>query len=515
MKKNTILTNLVVEEIDKKWAAIFRFPEHDRKVVVGWGLLPWMHCDVRVIKKNRNNIIGRVIAIHDMWPLADEANIRCEHYIYPERETDEHRHGCGWCKWQALTYDQQLELKHKIVQRCMEAHRIDQTIESVLPAPEVRWYRNKVEYTFGNYIKWRWEEKKIHSEWSMGFHKQWMFGKIIDVDHCDLVDEKVNDIFAHLKKILVHLPTYDQVRHVGALRYLMMRQWKNTDQVMAVLSVATNWLQEGQWDDLKKILWEDEYLRQHVTTLLVVEHNGLGWVLADNESIRTTLRWAGTIDEELHVDDKVFSFALSPKSFFQTNTTACELLYTTIAESVEFLLSNKKNTETPKSKNNVLVDLYCGTGTIGLIISSLVPAITTLVWVDEVSSSIQNAYQNAEQNSLSIPYHFFAWRTEKVMIAKEGILVFDDEEKKLEVPIEEISVIIVDPPRSGLHASAIETLIDLKKTYPEVTLCYISCNPDTLARDLELLVSVYSIQKIQPIDMFPHTHHIENVVALG
>jgi 23S rRNA (uracil1939-C5)-methyltransferase len=101
------------------------------------------------------------------------------------------------------------------------------------------------------------------------------------------------------------------------------------------------------------------------------------------------------------------------------------------------------------------------------------------------------------------------------MIAKEGILVFDDEEKKLEVPIEEISVIIVDPPRSGLHASAIETLIDLKKTYPEVTLCYISCNPDTLARDLELLVSVYSIQKIQPIDMFPHTHHIENVVALG
>lgn len=489
MKKNTILSSITISELNQSGVGIIRVEWQDRPIEVSGGVLPGMICDVRVIKKTRNKIIGRIIAIHDAGPYAT-LTPRCSHTV--QSQGDEHKVWCGGCKWQTVTYDDQLTLKKKAVEQCIYGEWLACEIQPTLPTPDIRWYRNKVEYSFGNYITGKGPDKRILSHRSMGFNKQGQFGKIVDIDHCDLVDEKVNSVMNHLKTLLRPFPTYDQRRHEWVLRYCMIRQGKGADELMVVLSISR---QDDKGSEIITLLESDEFLREQATTMMVIEHDGLGGVIADRDSIWHTLRGNGTIQEILHIDGQSFAFSLSPQSFFQTNTRGCELLYSTVAETISSTFSTW-STSSPLT----LYDLYCGTGTIGQIIGSLLPSVQKVIGIDIVPEAIDDARANAERLGVDFETDYHAGPVEAIF----PTLVVDEQ-----------SIIIVDPPRAGLHQWAVDTLLEIKKFHPQMKLCYVSCNPATLARDLAMLQSVYRIESIQPVDMFPHTHHVETVVRLG
>lgn len=224
-----------------------------------------------------------------------------------------------------------------------------------------------------------------------------------------------------MRDLLGDFAVYDQRRHDGTLRYCMIRQGKNTDQTMVVLSISR---QGNHTDTIREILLSDETLQSRVTTMMLIEHDGLGGVIADAESVWHTLWGEGTIQEALSIDGQVFDFALSPQSFFQTNTRGAELLYSTVANILQ------------ESQATTLFDLYCGTGTIGLIIGSLVPSISQVVGIDIVPEAIDDARANAKRLEVDFQTEYHAGRVEDIFPT---------------LTVGEQSTIIVDPPRAGLH----------------------------------------------------------------
>ncbi len=491
MRKNTILTNVTISELNPKWVGVIHVEWHDRPVVVSGGVLPGMVCDIRIIRKTRSKIIGRLIAVHDSGPYAN-TEPRCNHTL--QSEGPEHKVWCWGCKRQIIAYEDQLALKKKSVEQCIYSEGVATPVSDTLPSPTVRGYRNKMEYSFGNYITGRGAEKRIVSDRCMGFHKQGQFGKIVDIDYCYLVDEQFNEVMNHIKNLLRPYPTYDQRRHDGILRYCMIRRWRHTNQTMVALSLAS----EGdKIAEIQQLLMNDDRLREHVTTMMTIEHDGLGGVLADRDSVWTTLRGEGTIEETLHIGGKDFSFTLSPQSFFQTNTTGAELLYSTVAQVIQDSMDSGDQKD---SGVKVLFDLYCGTGTIGQIIGSLVPSIEKVVGIDIVPEAIEDAKANADRLGVDFVTEYHADAVENIFPT---------------LSVDEHSTIIVDPPRAGLHQWATDTLVAIKKAHPTMKMCYVSCNPVTLARDLALLQEAFRVDSVQPVDMFPHTHHVETVVSLS
>ncbi|MFA7284853.1 MAG: methyltransferase domain-containing protein, partial [Candidatus Absconditabacterales bacterium] len=160
------------------------------------------------------------------------------------------------------------------------------------------------------------------------------------------------------------------------------------------------------------------------------------------------------------------------------------------------------------------LDLYCGTGTIGIAFTKAYGD-AMLVGIEEIESAVADAYKNAQTNALQSDYHFFAGKVEKLLSMQSGKLTIKNTTGELIIDNQNLGLVIVDPPRSGLHEGAIQTLLELKQQTPGLRVCYISCNPVTLARDLKLLSESYTFDTVQPVDMFPHTYHIENIVILN
>ena len=554
--KPKIIENVTITKLWHGWVGIAT-AQDGRTIIVKWGVLPGSVVDLKVVKSRTDMIEAHVLNLISLDPAIANGEVLCPHYLHHHggQQMPDHKHGCGGCKRQIINYPQQLAMKRDIVAECMMGIQDDIDRIGGVPLPlttdEIFGYRNKIEYSFGKYIVWKKperfpdkSEKTREQEWipervqigkdttgdvtppnggdvsseynfsdlsgslsdfsgtkkqehhrQLGFHRQGQFSKIIDIDQCYLTDEKMRAVFTYCKQILktTWLPVYDQMRHDGVLRHLMIRQGKHTDQMMIILSVADQQASLRDMALLRTTLLEDVKLRELVTTAVLVVNNGLADIIYDRDSQSQVLWGDGLIREELHFDEIKLSFEIAPTAFFQTNTLGAQLLFRTARDMIGEV-------------NWTLLDLYCGAGTIGLCLLAQWIG-SRLVGIELVAAAIDNAWINARLNWLDGSCEFYAGKAEAVI-------------KEQDLNLTDLECIVVDPPREGLHADVSEFLVQLKvwakAKGQDLKLCYISCNPATLARDLALLTVKwgYKLTALQPVDMFPHTHHIENIAQL-
>jgi 23S rRNA (uracil1939-C5)-methyltransferase len=402
---------------------------------------------------------------------------------------------CGGCQWQMLPYEKQLQYKQKQVEENLK--RIGKIelppISPIMGARQTKYYRNKLEYTFSNREFLPDEEfKKIKARSSApnaaelpgswtdrhqdaavaGFHAKGVFDKVIDIKTCFLQDEPTNAVRLSLKQFAKDngYSFYDIKNHEGFLRTVQLRVC-TTGEVMVNVVFAH--------EDQEKIKRLMDFLREKfplITTLLYTINSKFNDSLNDLEPV--VYHGKGYVIEKL----EEFQFKIGPTSFFQTNTRQGEQLYKVAREFAEL------------HAQETVYDLYCGTGSIGIFLSKQAKKI---IGVEMVDAAVNDARQNAALNKLQSAEFY----------AGDVITICDDEFFQRHGPPD---VIVTDPPRAGMHEKLVRKFLDISAPL----VVYVSCNPATQARDLKLLSEKYEVTKIQPVDMFPHTHHIENVVQL-
>ena len=548
------LQNIKIERIGYGWVWIAKL-EDGKKLLIKWWALPWSIVDVNITKKYSDYLEWHIAKIHEYDKSFLDNEIFCPHFFTPIINTksplnplfenegtlanntpslspcpalarkrgqggDSNKIGCGWCKWQMISYNKQLELKEWIVQDCFRKLENKPTFLPIIWSPKEKWYRNKIEFSFWVYIsakEWRDEKRNL---W---FHKQWEFSKIIDIDSCWLISQKMNQVFEYLKKLCFEswLPTFDQKFHRWFFRHLVIREWQNTNQLLINLNVFplldddTDWKQKRE--NLKNQLKADEFVQKNISTFVVTYNSGLADIVKGQDITTETLRWDGYIYEEFNFpkewENGIVSskFRISPFSFFQTNTHGAEKLFGTAAQSVWEI----------KWK---ILDLYCGAGSIWISFLKLW-IWSELLWIEIVPEAIQDARYNAEINWVKDKCQFIASAAEKILLPDcpplwNGVsalcpaLAGKPRGIFSNFSLTDIWLVIVDPPREWLHSNVINRIANLKKSN-NFKLLYISCNPTTMARDIELFDQLwFKVKSLQPVDMFPHTHHIETIWIL-
>ncbi len=516
---------LKIESLGYGWLGISSL-ENGKKVLIKWAL-PDSIVDVRIVKKKRDYLTGHIVKVHDVDKKWLDGDLKCPHHLSAYKPspktslskweeitvTKESNTWCGWCKRQIVSYEKQLWLKEDIIKNCYaQIPHIE--FLPIIGSPLQFGYRNKIEFSFGKYLKREAPDEDgtksknfaIAEHWQMWFHKQWEFSKVVNVDQCYLVSEHMHSMFDRIKKDLKKswLPVHDAKTHHGLLRHLMIREWVHTNHLLVNLSIASKHFDDHPKDQKirKEVLksWKsDKTLQDVITTFVLSENNGLADIFSWADTTHEIMRGEWKIYEELHfnapedlatwseIQNKtILRFAISPASFFQTNTHAAEVLFSTA------------NTMLGDIKGNI-IDLYCGWGSIWLSLLAL-GKWNRVKGIEIVPAAIQDATYNAKINHLSDRSDYYVGKAEKLV--KEWVVwgeffVWGD-------------VVVVDPPREWMHPDVIEFLIQTKKQH-NFRLCYISCNPMTMARDVTLLLDswVFKLDTIQWVDMFPHTHHIE------
>ena len=511
--------------------------------MIKWAL-PDSVVDVRIVRKKKDYSMWHITNIHSIDPKRLDGQVKCPHYIWiaevvsgDDRLEEEHKKWCGGCKRQSVSYRSQLDLKMQIMKDCLAwlEHHLEREVEifDILWSPLIFGYRNKIEFSFGKYLVREmpdedWLAKEDHSisksqrvakrpfrvaeHRQLGMHKQWEFSKVIDVDQCYLVSEHMHKIYTRLKAELEAswLPVYDAKQHEWFLRHLVIREWVNTWHILINLSIATDWLTTHPKhnkirQDLMKWWKQDPAFNELVKTFVLTNNNGLADVVRWVDVTQDILRWEGKIYEELRykniVDwedkdekwtkDTILRFGISSFSFFQTNTVGAELLFQTAADMIGEVRWN-------------VIDMYCGGGSIGQSLLAL-GKWQKVIGIEIVPEAIADAQYNAKINHFSDRCIYHVGKAEKVIkqwVVDDAFFVWWD-------------VIVVDPPREGMHKDVVAFLIDLKRKHT-YRLLYISCNPNTMARDMWMLVDswVFTIWALQPVDMFPHTNHIEVITVM-
>jgi len=389
---------------------------------------------------------------------------------------------CGGCKLQNYNYEKQIEFKTQAVIDAFE--RIggfeNLTIPKTIKNNDTFFYRNKMEFSFSNDI---WREKadmESTEKFGLGLHVPRFHSKILNIEKCFLQSELSNSILNFTRNFFKGLDTsiYTTKTHSGFLRFLIIREGKNTNDIMVNLVT---------YDYDKELI--ENYSREiserfpQVTTF-INSYSQKKAQIAFGES-SNNLFGNGYIYEHLNNENKDLVFKISPNSFFQTNTKQAEKLFNIATGFLEL-----------KNSDNVL-DLYCGAGSIAIYISGKINNVTG---VELVSDAIENAKENAKLNKIENVDFILS-------DIKDFIETINDSKKYINY-----NKVILDPPRSGLHPDICKILSE--SNFEKI--CYISCNPVTQARDLKMICEKgnYKIEKIQPVDMFPHTYHIENVVSL-
>ena len=397
----------------------------------------------------------------------------------------EHFGTCGGCQWQMLPYSKQLEFKHQqVIDNLTRIAKV--TLPEIMPivgADATKLYRNKVEYTFATkkyytqeeFNQYRAEGKDVKEMMQGsfgGFHAKGSFDKVVEINTCHLQAEPSNLIRKSIVaySIANNLPFYDIKSHTGYLRGMMVRI-ATTGQIM--LNVMVGYDDEPTLNGLMEHIMKEF---PAVTTLLYTINTKFNDSMYD---LTPQVYYGnGYIIEKL----ENYQFKVSPKSFFQTNTKQAEKLYAITREFAE--LTGKET----------VYDLYCGTGSIGIFVSDKAGKI---IGVEVIEDAIIDAEENAALNNLT-NCTFLVGDAEKVcndeFFAKHG----------------KPDVIITDPPRMGMSEKLVRKLLEIEAPL----IVYVSCNPATQARDLAWLDEKYTVTKVQPVDMFPQTHHIENVVQL-
>jgi 23S rRNA (uracil1939-C5)-methyltransferase len=349
-------------------------------------------------------------------------------------------------------------------------------IRPILGAPASVQYRNKMEYTFSNRRFLLPEELHDPSVSSLqrvaGFHAKGLFDKVVDIDICHLQEEPTNRLRKAVRDFGLEedLPFYDIKQHEGWLRNLQLRIC-TTGEIMANIVL-------GYEDEPPLRRLADRLVQQfpELTTLLYTINPKWNDSIADLEP--RILAGKGYVIEQL----EDFRFKIGPQSFFQTNTRQGERLYQVTREFAEL------------SGSETVYDLYCGTGSIGIFVSRQAARV---IGVEVVEAAVEDARENATLNGIG---HASFFAGDVIDICRDEFFAAHGRP----------DVIITDPPRAGMHAGLVGKILDMAAP----TVVYVSCNPATQARDLQLLDAKYTVMKVQPVDMFPHTHHIENIVQL-
>jgi len=301
------------------------------------------------------------------------------------------------------------------------------------------------------------------------------------------------------------LPTFDQKFHRWFFRHLVIREWQNTNQLLINLNVFPLLDEDTEWkqkrENFKNKLKSDDFIQKNISTFVITYNSGLADIVRGQDITTETLRWDWYIYEEFNFQkdwtDWVVSskFRISPFSFFQTNTHGAEKLFGTAAQSIWEI----------KWK---ILDLYCGAWSIGISFLKLW-IWSELLWIEIVPEAIQDARYNAEINGIKDKCQFIASAAEKILIPDGA-----NNNSITEQRLTNIWLVIVDPPREWLHSNVINRIAKLKQSN-NFKLLYISCNPTTMARDIELFNQLgFKLKSLQPVDMFPHTHHIEDIGIL-
>ncbi len=461
-KKNIVLEKLLVEDYAAGGKSLAKL---DGKVIFIENAVPGDVVDVRLLKNKKDWAEGVPIHTHSL--SADRVTPFCSHFGV-----------CGGCQWQMLPYEKQLEYKHRQVVETLK--RIGKvTIPECMPilgAADTQHYRNKIEYTFGNkryLLKTELADESVNGQQDVaGFHAKGFFDKVVDIKECFLQAEPTNKIRLAVKELAIEngWPFYDIRNHVGFLRTMQVRLC-TTGELMVNIVVAE--------DDMDKINQLMKYVTEkfpEITTLLYTINTKWNDSMFDLEPV--VYHGKGYVIEKL----EDFQFKIGPKSFFQTNTKQGEQLYKVTRDFAEL------------SGSETVYDLYCGTGSIGIFVSKLAKKI---IGVEMIEAAIEDAKENATLNNLSSTA-FFAG--DVIDICNDDFFAAHGKP----------DVIITDPPRAGMHEKLVKKILEMAAP----TVVYVSCNPATQARDLLLLDEKYAVTKVQPVDMFPHTHHIENVLQL-
>ncbi|PZX59305.1 23S rRNA (uracil1939-C5)-methyltransferase [Algoriphagus ratkowskyi] len=459
--KNKVITNLLIERIASEGKCL---GHHEEKVVFVTGVAPGDVVDVRITKGKSSFMEGEPVNFHEY--SKERIDPFCSHFGT-----------CGGCKWQHINYDLQKTYKRQqVLDQFQRIAKVE--IPEVMPtlgSENTRYYRNKLDFTFSN-KKWLTVEQIQSGEEfdrnALGFHIPKMFDKIVDVDHCYLQGNISNDVRNELRTFALAnaLTFYDIRGRVGLLRNLIIRT-TSTEQSMVIVQFG-----EDDPEGIQKVMAHLIEKFPQITSLLYVINTKGNETFHDLDLV--TFSGKDYIEEEM----EGLKFRIGPKSFYQTNSEQAYELYKVARDFADL------------QGDEVVYDLYTGTGTIANFIAKKAKQV---IGIEYVPAAIEDAKINSQINGIDNTL-FYAGDM-KDMLNEEFIA-------NQAAP----DLIITDPPRAGMDEKVVQMLLRLNA--PKIV--YVSCNPATQARDVALLGEKYKVEKIQPVDMFPQTYHVENVVLL-
>ncbi|WP_461632800.1 23S rRNA (uracil(1939)-C(5))-methyltransferase RlmD [Labilibaculum euxinus] len=461
-KQKPLLEKVVIEKLAAEGKAIGKV---DDKIVFVTGVIPGDIVDVQVNKKRKSFMEGYPVAFHKHSPMKIDAF--CEHFGV-----------CGGCKWQNLPYEEQLKFKQQeVIDNLERIGKVELNgINDILASEKTEFYRNKLEYTFSNKRYLTNEEIALSDDIkrtpALGFHVPKLFDKVVDINKCHLQPEPSNAVRLSIKEYAFanDLSFFDIRNQEGFLRTLVIRTSSTGDVMIIVVFYH---------EDVEKREGLLKHLAEkfpEITSLMYVINEKANDSITDQEAI--------LYKGEDHIFEQMedLRFKIGPKSFYQTNSEQAYNLYCKTREFAEL------------TGDEVVYDLYTGTGTIANFIAKQAKKVIGIEYVPE---AIADAKVNSEINGISNT-EFFAGDMKNVL-TKEFIELHGQPD-----------TIIVDPPRAGMHADVVETILHAAPK----RIVYVSCNSATQARDLAMMDEAYKVTKVQAVDMFPHTHHVENIVQL-
>ena len=458
-KIDLTLTDVLIENVAAEGKAVAHV---DGCVLFVEFAVPGDIVDVRVIKKKKNYLEGRIIRI--VKPSENRLEPFCEHFGV-----------CGGCKWQPLPYEMQLEAKRQQVydQLVRIGHLEVPEILPTLGSEKTVEYRNKLEFSASDK---RWlsaDEMEAETEFTpgLGFHVGKFFDKVLDINRCHLQPEPSNAIRLFIRKYALEhgIPFYNLRENHGILRNIFVR---TTERGEVMLIVCFGGEFPGMNDMLDAIA--DGF--PQIKSLYYIVNAKVNDSIADQDCIL----YKG--EEAIYEEMEGLKFKIGPKSFYQTNTLQAYNLYKVARGFAEL------------QGNEVVYDLYTGTGTIAQFVSA---GASRVIGIEYVPEAIDDAKVNAAGNGIT-NCEFFAGDMKDVLNDR-----FIEEHGKPDV-------MIVDPPRAGMHPDVVKTILNAAPR----RIVYVSCNPASQARDLAMMSGRYKITAVQPVDMFPHTQHVENVCRL-
>jgi 23S rRNA (uracil1939-C5)-methyltransferase len=464
-----LLENMLITDAGAEGKAIAR--TEDRVVFVPY-VVPGDIVDIQVIAKKKSFFEGKAVKLHSLSQKRTEPF--CTHFGI-----------CGGCRWQNMKYEEQLFYKQKQVED--NFRRIGKfefpPLLPIIASENTQYYRNKLEYTFSER---RWLTSNLSQiapgdkeNLSLGFHVPLVFDKILDIDHCYLQPEPSDKIRLAAKKYALDndLTFYNARTWTGFLRNMVIRN-NIAGQVMLIMVFG--------YEDKEAIKAMMTYLTEkfpQISSLMYTINTKKNDVISDLEII--LFKGEPFLIEEMPAavpENTPLKFKIGPVSFYQTNPVQAYQLYKAVYDLGDF-----KGSET-------VYDLYTGTGTIANFIAS---AVQKVIGIEFIESAVEDARQNSIENRITNTSYYAG---DMVKLLNEDFVLNNGR----------ADIIITDPPRSGMHEKVIRQILEMAAD----KIIYVSCNPATQARDIALMDDLYQVAVVQPVDMFPHTHHVENVALL-